>query len=333
MRVCIYQDLRNPPQWRRPWAEHYQTALQRVEHAEELGLDGVFFTEHHFFEDGYLPQPAVYGAAVAARTTRMTIGTSISIAPFRPAVDHAEQAAMVDVLSNGRFELGLGVGYRLPEFKAFGADPSNRFAKFEALLVEVRRLLDDGVVTPPAVQNPFPIWAGVLGPRGARLAGRTNCGVMWLDAALLAPYHEGLREGGHDVSQARMSGSVNMILSSDPERAWARIKPHYKYFIDSYTAYGSEDADTPGVKVFEGLGGGIDPEVLRSAGPEMRIPSFDVVTPEDAIARLRTWLAPLPVKQIYLWDSIAGMDDDLVEDHLQLLATKVKPAVADLGIA
>ncbi len=88
------------------------------------------------------------------------------------------------------------------------------------------------------------------------------------------------------------------------------------------------------MKAFEGMGSqGIDPEALRSKGPQMTIPSFDVVTPEDAVERLRTWLAPMPVSQVYFWDSIAGMDDDLVEDHLQLLATKVKPAIADLGIA
>jgi len=335
MRVCLYQDLRNPPQWRRPWAQHYQTALGRVERAEELGLDGVFLCEHHFFEDGYLSQPLVYAAAVAARTTRMTIGTSITLAPIRSAVDHAEKAAMVDLISGGRFELGLGAGYRPAEFAAFGADTTDRFERFEACLKEVRRLLDEGGVTPPPIQNPLPVWAGVLGPRGARIAGRANCGVMWLDEALLEPLKQGLAEGGHDPNSARMAGSVNMILSSDPERAWARIAPHYKYKIDTYLFYGAEGTtdSQAGVKAFEGMGAsGIDPEALRSKGPQMTIPAFDVVTPEDAIARLRTWLAPLPVVQTYFWDSIAGMDDDLVEDHLQLLATKVKPAVADLGI-
>jgi alkanesulfonate monooxygenase SsuD/methylene tetrahydromethanopterin reductase-like flavin-dependent oxidoreductase (luciferase family) len=335
MRVCLYQDLRNPPQWRRPWAQHYETAIERVERAEELGLDGIFLCEHHFFEDGYLSQPMVYAGALAARTKRMTIGTSISIAPLRPAVDHAEKAAMVDLISGGRFELGLGVGYRIQEFAAFGGQTTGRFEHFDTLLGDVRRLLDEGGVTPPPIQNPFPIWAGVLGPRGARIAGRNNCGVMWLDPALLEPLKEGLAEGGHDPNSARMAGSVNLILSSDPERAWARIAPHYQYNIDTYLFYGAEGSSTgqAGVKAFEGMGDqGVDPEALRSPGPQMTIPAIDVVTPDEAIARLRTWLTGMPVVQTYFWDSIAGMDDDLVEDHLQLLATKVKPAVADLGI-
>ena len=132
-----------------------------------------------------------------------------------------------------------------------------------------------------------------------------------------------------------MAGSVNMILSTDPERAWARIKEHYKYNIDTYIFYGAEGTSDgqAGVKAFEGMGNqGVDPEALRSPGPQMTIPAIDVVTPDEAVSRMRTWLKDLPVVQTYFWDSIAGMDDDLVEEHIQLLATKVKPAVADLGI-
>src|SRR3954447_12944960 len=120
MKVGIYLDLRNPPQWRRGWQELYAQKLDRVVEAERLGLESVWLSEHHLFADGYLPQPLVFAAALAARTRRLRIGTAVLLAPLRTAIDVAEQAAVVDQLSGGRLELGLGAGYRVPEFAAYG---------------------------------------------------------------------------------------------------------------------------------------------------------------------------------------------------------------------
>src|SRR2546422_471508 len=101
MRVGIYFDLRNPPAWRRPWADLYAASLALVEDAEGRGIDAVWLTEHHFFEDGYLPQPLTFAAAVAARTRKVRIGTAVLLAPLRSALQIAEEAAVVDTLSAG----------------------------------------------------------------------------------------------------------------------------------------------------------------------------------------------------------------------------------------
>ena len=82
MKVGLFFDLRNPPEWRRPWTEHYARTLELIEGAEAKGADAVWFSEHHFFEDGYLPQPLTMAAAVAARTTRVRIGTAITVAAW-----------------------------------------------------------------------------------------------------------------------------------------------------------------------------------------------------------------------------------------------------------
>ena len=68
MRFGVYFDLRNPPGWRQDWARLYAFTLEMCEEAERLGADSAWFSEHHLFEDGYLPQPLTFAAAAAART-------------------------------------------------------------------------------------------------------------------------------------------------------------------------------------------------------------------------------------------------------------------------
>ena len=331
MRVGVYTDLRNPPGWRRGWSEHYARVLERIREAERLGAGSVWVSEHHLFEDGYLPQPLTFAAAIAARTSRVRIGTAIMIAPLRPALDVAEQAAVVDILSDGRLDLGLGLGYRAAEFDAYGRDLGERYPALESGVVEIRRLWAEGICTPPPVQDPVPLWIGATGPRGARMAGRLGAGLLWLASALLDPYVEGLVAAGHDPRSARMAGLANLVLADDPEAAWPRIAPHLAYQRDSYNRYAADGPAAGGPSTLDASGGPVDVEALRGPAPEAIPPAFDVVTPEEAIDRLTRWLGPLPVVDVYLWESIAGMPDDLADRHVELVASRLAPALAGVG--
>ena len=223
--VGLTFDLRNPPQWFRPWNYLYGHALESVAEAERLGADSVWTTEHHFFEDGYLPQPLTFCAAAAARTRRVRLGTAIMIAPLRAATQIAEESAIVDLISDGRLDLGLGPGYRVPEFQAFGADVGSRFSATFDLTSEVRRLLETGTATPPPVQHPLPIWLGFRQAAGAYRTGLMGEGLLRMDAGLLRPYLDGLAVGGHDPSWARMAGSLGLVIADDPEAVWPRVRP------------------------------------------------------------------------------------------------------------
>lgn len=327
MRIGIYQDLRDPPPWKRGWSLSAGAALERIEEAERLGLDAVWCSEHHFFEDGYLPQLLTWLAAVAARTTRLKLGTAIIIAPLHHPLEIAEQAAVVDQLSGGRVQLGFGAGYVRREFEEFGADRDRRFELTEACIVEVRRLLDDGVVTPGPLQQEIPIWLGGFGPRGARMAGRNRAGLLWLDGGLLKPYREGLVEGGHDPDSGTMGGLVTMIVSDDPERAWSMLAPHLTYQWKSYEQAARAGEDAGMMMLDEGA------TVKRSAGPVMLPPAYDTVTPDEALRRMEAWLDGLPVSDVFFWDSISGMPEQLAHEHMRLLATRVAPRLTELGRA
>src|SRR5262249_19235167 len=206
MRVGICLDLRNPPPWPQDPTHLYGFGLELCEEAEHLGAGSVWVTEHHMFDDGYLPQTLTYAAAIAARTKHVRIGTGILIAPLHATVEIAEQVAVVDILSDGRVDLGLGAGYRVPEFELFGAGIEKRYSTTDARASELRELWAEGRVTPAPVQERLPIFLGYQGPKGARRAGRLGEGLLSGRASLWEPYRGGLREGGHDESTARMIG-------------------------------------------------------------------------------------------------------------------------------
>jgi alkanesulfonate monooxygenase SsuD/methylene tetrahydromethanopterin reductase-like flavin-dependent oxidoreductase (luciferase family) len=319
VKLGLYFDLRNPAPWARPWPEVYGRALDLVVEAERLGAASVWFSEHHLFSDGYLPQPLTFAAAAAARTTRVRIGTAVLLAALRPAALVAEEAAVIDQISGGRLELGIGAGYSVPEYELYNADITKRYGLADAAVAEIRRLLDDGIVTPPAAQNPFPIWLGYQGPQGAKRAGRLGVGLLSLDRALLDPYREGLVEGGHDPATARTGGMLDIIVADDPEAAFERILPHYAHQLNSYRAAAVTGSGRDAPKE-------ITVEKLRSgAAQKGQIPGLRVLTPTDAVNAIREATDGSPVEHVYLWASVAGMPDDLVERHVELTCTQVAP--------
>jgi alkanesulfonate monooxygenase SsuD/methylene tetrahydromethanopterin reductase-like flavin-dependent oxidoreductase (luciferase family) len=147
MKFGIIHDFRNPRQWRRPYPELYREILDQIVRAEELGYDNVWLAEHHFADDGYNPSPLTTAAAIAARTSRIRIGTYVLLMPFRSPVRVAEDATCIDIISNGRFDLGAGQGYAANEFAAHCMNRAERSARLAEGVDLVRRLWTEEQVT------------------------------------------------------------------------------------------------------------------------------------------------------------------------------------------
>ena len=321
MHLGFLLDLRNPPRWEQPWSHHYRQALERIEQLEAWGAGSVWLTEHHLFEDGYLPQPLTFAAAVAARTRRIRIGTGIVLAALRHPVHVAEEATVVDLLSEGRLELGIGAGYAPAEYQLFGADIAHRFTLTDTAVAEIRRLLDDGGVTPAPIQRPFPIWLGYQGPQGARRAGRLGVGLLSLDRALLDSYRQGLVDGGHSPDSARMGGLLELIVADDPESTRERLVPFYAHQVNTYRRARFEGTDRP-------VPSDLPDETVRSLiRTDAEGPGLAVVDVDGAVEAIRRRTADLPVEHVYLWGSVAGMPDDITERHLELTSTRVRAAL------
>ena len=318
MRTGLYFDLRNPSGWRRDWSRHYAQNLEIAEEADRLGVASLWASEHHLFDDGYLPQPLTFLAAVAARTRHARLGTAVLLAPFRSPLQIAEEAAIVDLVSGGRLELGLGPGYRSDEFDAFGADAPSRYRVTNDCIRALRAIWAADRVRPPTVQRPLPLWLGYGSPQGARRAGLLGVGLLAAGRHLLEPYLSGLLEGGWETAEARMATPSFWVLAEDPERTWSRVERCYEHQWRTYRAGGrptqSGDFDTAFA-------------ALRSQGPEGSPPAIQAVTPADAATQLRAMFDGLPVEHIFFWASIAGMPDDVVEEHVRLVATDLAAAL------
>ena len=104
----------------RTFAQEYRETLELVRLAEAFGFDSAWVSEHHGASDGYLPSLMVMLGAFADATTAIRLGTGVVLTPFHDPIRLAEDAAVVDQLSDGRLTLGLGIGWREEEFRMFG---------------------------------------------------------------------------------------------------------------------------------------------------------------------------------------------------------------------
>lgn len=166
--------------------ELYKNTLSQVRLAEELNFDSAWISEHHFLEDGYCPSPAVIAGAMAAVTSKIRIGTSGIILPLHNPVRVAEDAAVVDNISNGRFDLGVVLGYRKEEYEGMGVPMSQRPSRMDEGIEVLEKALggetfsyegkrhsfENTTLTPKPVQNPIPLYIGAFEEPAIRRAGR-----------------------------------------------------------------------------------------------------------------------------------------------------------------
>lgn len=326
MDVGVYFDMRNPMKWRRDPVELYGAFPELCEEIEHQGLDSIWVTEHHGFSDDYLPAPLTLLGAAAARTRRVRLGTGVVVAPLHEAAELAEQAAVVDLLSGGRLDLGLGAGYRPPEFDLYHADLGTRYGVNDDRARRIRELWSSRAVTPSPAQPRVPIWMGYLGPKGARRAGRLGEFLLSPDARNWEPYRLGLIEGGHDPSIARMGGGIQAWISDDPERDWPIVREHLAEQANSYRLHGRMGySGLPPYKP-------VDPDVLRGRRPRGRTSTdyFVFGTAADVAEFVRDFTAGAPVDTVYFWAALPGMPAEQVAANIRAIATDLAPLLREI---
>jgi alkanesulfonate monooxygenase SsuD/methylene tetrahydromethanopterin reductase-like flavin-dependent oxidoreductase (luciferase family) len=115
------------------WSEQavYDSALEQMLAAEPLGYHSVWIAEHHFNDYGLCPTPPVLASFIAARTTTLRLGMGVSLLPLHHPVDLAESLAVLDVVSGGRLDVGIGRGGTLQDYQTFQSDRADARARVE----------------------------------------------------------------------------------------------------------------------------------------------------------------------------------------------------------
>jgi alkanesulfonate monooxygenase SsuD/methylene tetrahydromethanopterin reductase-like flavin-dependent oxidoreductase (luciferase family) len=163
----------------------YGDEISQAVEAERLGYDSAWFAEHHFSRYGIGPAIHLTVAHTAALTSRIRLGTAVTILPFLHPLRAAEEIAQLDILCGGRLDWGAGRGYQRHEFDAFGVDIAQTRSMFDEALEVIGRAWEDGPfehagrhwtfeavdVLPKPLQDPMPVWIACISPESVTWAG------------------------------------------------------------------------------------------------------------------------------------------------------------------
>ncbi|MCW2719400.1 LLM class flavin-dependent oxidoreductase [Pseudonocardia sp.] len=157
----------------------YRQAIELAVAAEDLGFDSFWLAQHHGgVFGGQLPSPLVLLATIAERTSTIRLGTAVVAASLEDPMRLAEDAAVVDVLSGGRLELGVGGGADEAASEAFGRDHARRHEDCAAVVDELCRLLDGTGLVPAAPGLRQRLWWATGSSAGVEAAAQRGMGVI-----------------------------------------------------------------------------------------------------------------------------------------------------------
>jgi alkanesulfonate monooxygenase SsuD/methylene tetrahydromethanopterin reductase-like flavin-dependent oxidoreductase (luciferase family) len=182
----------------------YRKLIEDAELAEELGFEGVWIAEHHFVNYSLIPNSLTLAATVAARTSRLRVGTAVVVLPLHNPVRVAEELAMVDQISGGRADIGFGRGYSAYEFGGLGTDIAAAPALFEDNLDVVLSLLSDD--DKPRRTGSWSLPARTISPHPtAGIASR-----LWLAAGSTAGMRRAMERGMGTVVRVGVNGEADV---------------------------------------------------------------------------------------------------------------------------
>jgi alkanesulfonate monooxygenase SsuD/methylene tetrahydromethanopterin reductase-like flavin-dependent oxidoreductase (luciferase family) len=326
--------------------------LEQVEWTEELGFDEVWFTEHHFIDYGLSVDPSSLAAAAASRTRRVRIGLAAAILPFHHPLRLAEQMALVDIISSGRLDVGVGRGNRPAEFAGYRVPQVESRDRFDET-VEILRLawtrerfsfhgrffdVDDVRVIPKPVQQPHPPLYQVCVSKDG-IENTALRGWPMLNSVLTGPVDQLLANRDTYVATLQKAGRTAEEIAALLGR-WGVSRQIYVAETDARALAEARDAEMWYQESFRRF---VVPERIEDAHPSLQ-PGFramaeklakvtweDIVRETlafgspDTVARHIEHMRRLGVGQVLCWMNFGGLPQDRIRRSMELFAREVMP--------
>jgi len=332
-------------------AQRYRETLEQAVHAESLGFESVWPVEHHFNSTAsILPCPALFLAAVAARTSTIRLGTAIVQLPLAHPMRIAEELATLDVLSGGRVEFGVGRGGNPSHFAGFGVPMSESRDRMVEALDYIRRAwtsdrfsfhgrffqADDLALAPRPIQQPHPpIRVAANSPETAAWAGREGYPVFFASNVNplpklreLVPVYRGARaEAGYGTPGDDLTLLMPLYVGDDRQRVEREVAPSVRQFTETAAAVfqglvaRAPEAERPRLQaIVEQLCGMTYQTVNAVTG------IFD--TPSACVERLLQIREEFNPGRVICWFNFGGLiPHDQVVRSMELFSTRVLPHV------
>lgn len=234
--------------------QYYKNFFAEVDHAEALGFDSIWIGEHHFCR--YVcPSPQIIAGAIAQRTKRMRIGTAIALLPHHDPIRLAEDYALVDLLSGGRLDFGVGRGFIKATYDGFNQDMGESRARFDECLEVIEGAwrepnfsytgefyrANNVTILPRPLQRPAPpiFMAAALSPESFVAAGERGHSLMLAPffqsrrtlKANVQLYRETLAKAGVPADSVEIVAGYHSFVDETPEIARSKWEDHYMRYL------------------------------------------------------------------------------------------------------
>lgn len=315
---------------------YYPEFLEEVLLGEALGFDSVWLEEHHGIKDHYWSSPLVCLAGLATHTERILFGTDIIVMPFYHPVRLAEDAAMLNIMSQGRFILGAAIGYKPDEFALYQVPLEKRGERFEEAFQLIKLLWTQeevnftgkhyqiqGLKIEPRPTHPIPIWMGGWGDlsleRAAKLAdawvpGPTADLTKLLDAQ--SNYCRNLERLGIDPASRPRPLTREVVIAETDSLAREMAEKHL--MISYRDEYGGGKWKHP-------LIGNTDAAPVDQFEALSR-DRFLVGSPETVFDQIQRFQAMFGMDHLICRLYFPGLPHSFIMNEIRLLAKEVLPA-------
>jgi natural product biosynthesis luciferase-like monooxygenase protein len=323
--------------------------------AEDYGFDSVWPAEHHFREYGHCPTPALTLAAIANRTKKIRLGTGVVVLPLNHPVRVAEDYAFIDILSNGRVDLGIGRGYQPHEYAGYGVDQSRSKDIFRESVEVLQQCwtkesfsydgefykFQDLSMFPRPLQQPHPpVWMASVSEESFAMCGRYGFNLLCspifgfnvqTGANQIEQYRQALRNNGRDPKDFGI-GAVSLTYVADTtEQAMSEFEDGVMWYMKTFQKYVSTPKGTPTIQGYE-LYAQIR-DLLDLAQWELLIKAGAVVcgSPDQVVDQIGAMSDQCGFTEYLAWTRVGGLAADRVDHSMELMASKVIPQLRNMG--